>query len=466
MYHTPTAFFIIGLLYIFLPFVVWLALRHQASKTIWLWCLGGGIFAVGMLLIAARTSVPQWLTYTVANTLAWIGLLMQVSALRHALQKQSEIKWQALIVIVWVVVFEYFRLVLESAPLRFGWAVVLYVGAFFYIAYWAREISLKYDLGNARWLSLVYVLAGLILSARMTRVVLDVAHPDVIADGVDSILTVIIGLLISVIGSFTFLSIFLELATKREITNAEKRARQEEIARLGEQIAQLERQRTLGAMSYSFAHELSQPLTAILMDTQAIKTCLQSPEKNFKEIADSVAEVEKSATRTVDLIDRIRNFIRPTRGDHELVDMKILVCDVQSLLSHDIHQHDVKFEWDFDEVDCVVRGDKIQLSQIILNVYRNALQAMTEQSGGMISVTLERAGDRVILRVRDSGPGLDESLKDQCGHPFVTTKADGLGVGLSISNTIAEMHGGSFRIGNIIDGGALVELNLPASEST
>lgn len=466
MYHTPTAFFIIGLLYIFLPFVVWLALRHQASKTIWLWCLGGGIFAVGMLLIAARASLPLWLTYTVANTLAWIGLLMQVSALRYALQKNSQSKWQALIVIVWVVVFEYFRLVLENAPLRFGWAVAMYVGAFFYIAYWAREISLKYDLGNARWLSLVYVLAGLILSVRMIRVALDVAHPDVIADGVDSILTVIIGLLISVIGSFTFLSIFLELATKRDITNAEKRARQEEMTRLGEQIAQLERQRTLGAMSYSFAHELSQPLTAILMDTQAIKTSLQSPEKNFKEIADSVAEVEKSATRTVDLIDRIRNFIRPTRGDHELVDMKILVCDVQSLLSHDIRQHDVKFEWDFDEVDCVVRGDKIQLSQIILNVYRNALQAMTEQSSGMIYVTLERSEERVILRVRDSGPGLDESLKDQCGHPFVTTKADGLGVGLSISNTIAEMHGGSFRIGNTIDGGALVELNLPAFEST
>jgi signal transduction histidine kinase len=462
MYHTPTAFFIIGLLYIFLPFVVWLALRHQASKTIWLWCSGGGIFAVGMLLIAARDSVPLWLTYTLANTLAWVGMLMQATALRHALQKKWELKRSVFIVVAWVVVFEYFRLVLESAPLRFAWAVAMYVVAFFYIAYWAREISLKYELGNARWLSLVYVLAGLILLVRMIRVVSGMAHPDVITQGLDSTLTVIIGLLISVVGSFTFLSMFLELAAKREVTNAENRARQEEMARLGEQIAQLERQRTLGAMSYSFAHELSQPLTAILMDIQAIKTSLQSPEKNLKEIADSAAEVEKSAARTVELIDRIRNFIRPARGKHELVDMKILVCDVQSLLSHDIRQHHVKFEWDFDEADCLVHGDKIQLSQIVLNVYRNALQAMTEQSAPTIYVTLEKLEKRLILRVRDSGPGLDEAMKDQLGHPFVTTKADGLGVGLSISNTIAEMHGGSLRITNAMGGGALVELNLPA----
>jgi len=462
MYHTPTAFFIIGLLYIFLPAVVWLALRHQTSKTIWLWCLGGGTFAVGMLLIAARASAPLWLTYTVANTLAWVGLSMQVTALRHALEKKWEVKWSVLIVAVWVVVFEYFRLGLENAPLRFGWAVSMYVGAFFYIAFLARKISLQYDLENARWLSLVYVLAGLILLVRMVRVVLGVAHPDVISEDLDSILTVIIGLLISVVGSFTFLSIFLEQASKREVTNVEKRVRQEEIMRLGEQIAQLERQRTLGAMSYSFAHELSQPLTAILMDTQAIKTSLQSPEKNFKEIADSAAEVEKSAARTVELIERIRSFIRPARGNHELVDMKILVRDVQSLLSHDIRQQSIKFEWNFDEANCHVHGDKIQLSQIVLNVYRNALQAMTGQDDRTIHVSLARSEQRVILRVRDTGPGLDETMKNQLGHPFVTTKADGLGVGLSISNTIAEMHGGSLSITNAIEGGALVELDLPA----
>jgi C4-dicarboxylate-specific signal transduction histidine kinase len=122
-------------------------------------------------------------------------------------------------------------------------------------------------------------------------------------------------------------------------------------------------------MSYSFAHELSQPLTAILMDTHSIKTSLQKDAVNIEEIVESVAEVERSANRTVQLVERIRNFIRPTQSQNELVDMKMLVRDVQLLLSHDIKIWAIQFEWDFDETECVVMVDKVQLSQIILNYY-------------------------------------------------------------------------------------------------
>jgi C4-dicarboxylate-specific signal transduction histidine kinase len=172
--------------------------------------------------------------------------------------------------------------------------------------------------------------------------------------------------------------------------------------------------------------------------------------------------VERSANRTVQLVERIRNFIRPTQSQYELVDMKVLVRDVQLLLSHDIKIWGVEFEWDFDAAECVVMGDKVQLSQIVLNVYRNAIQAMSNEKVRRITVSLERDTQRVVLRVRDSGPGLSESLRNQVGHPFVTTKDDGLGVGLSISKTIAEMHSGILTVANAVDGGAVAELNLPA----
>jgi C4-dicarboxylate-specific signal transduction histidine kinase len=167
----------------------------------------------------------------------------------------------------------------------------------------------------------------------------------------------------------------------------------------------------------------------------------------------------------VQLVERIRNFIRPTQGDYEDVDMKVLVHDVRLLLSHDIRNQNVQFEWDFGEDTCLVHGDKIQLSQIVLNVYRNAIQAMAGADVRKISVSLEREDLRVILHVHDSGTGLDDIVKDQVGQPFVTTKREGLGVGLSISKTIAEMHLGSLTITNAVDGGALVELNLPAANT-
>lgn len=465
MYHVPTAFFIIGFLYIFLPLVVWLVLQHQRSLTVLLWCLGGGILAVGLILIAARELVPPWLSYPVANALAWTGIFTQVVGLRHALRQSPRAFTLALVVLVWTVVFEFFRVVLQSSEWRFAWALMLYVLAFFYIAYLSWKISIQHALKSGRWLSLVYVLAAMALLARTCTALLGWSHPDVVASGFDSVLTVISGLLISVIGSFAFVSMFIERAAKREITEVEHRARQEENSRLGEQVAHLERQRTLGAMSYSFAHELSQPLTAILMDTQSIKASLASPEKNFQEIAELVADVERSATRTVALIERIRNFIRPTGGDYTYVDMKVLVQDVQQLLAYDIRKHCVTFEWDFDEANCGVSGDRVQLSQIVLNVYRNAIQALEGLDHRTVYVTLENDQQRVILRVRDTGLGLDEAMKDRLGHPFVTTKAEGLGVGLSISNTIAELHGGRLSIANAVGGGVLVELNLPASET-
>jgi C4-dicarboxylate-specific signal transduction histidine kinase len=109
----------------------------------------------------------------------------------------------------------------------------------------------------------------------------------------------------------------------------------------------------------------------------------------------------------------------------------------------------------------MVHGDKVQLSQIVLNVYRNALQAMEAGEVRKIFVSLAHEDNRVVMRVHDSGPGLSDGIKNQVGQPFVTSKVDGLGVGLSISKTIAEMHSGSLTITNAVGGGALVELNLP-----
>jgi C4-dicarboxylate-specific signal transduction histidine kinase len=285
--------------------------------------------------------------------------------------------------------------------------------------------------------------------------------PDAVAQGLDSFLTILGGLHISILGSFAFIGMYLELARQREMKATAERARQEEGARLSGQIAQLERQRTLGMMSASFAHELSQPLTAILMDAQAMKTSLASKDFKTDEILESIKDIEHSTHRTVKLVERIRNFIRPAQFDYVSVDLKTLLNDVAQLLAYEIRTQHILFEFDVEDDECLVFGDHVQLSQIVLNVYRNAMQAMVNSADKKIHVSLEHNGERVVLRVRDSGPGIAEDFKNSVGQPFVTSKEDGLGVGLSISSTIAEMHGGSLHIANAVNGGAIVELNLP-----
>ena len=463
MIHIPTVYLFLSFIFILMPVAIWIALNNQRSRSIIWWCAGGELFAISLLLVGLRPVVPTWLSYTVANGLTWFAVSMQAIALSLVLkQTRPSFSIIALGVLAWLGVFEYFRLVLENSYLRFGWALLYVVLAFVYIAYLSAQMSVMYALRNARSLSVIYGVGACLVAVRMIRMAFGYTEPDAVAQGVDSFLLVFSGVVVSVLGSFAFVGLFIERAVKREMLATEERVRQEESARLGEQISQLERQRTIGAMSYSFAHELSQPLTAILMDTHAIKSSLSVVPLDVNDIKESIEDVERSANRTVQLVDRIRSFIRPTQGDYEEVDMQLLVHDVQHLLSHEIRVHNVQFEWDFDESPCLVYGDKIQLSQIVLNVYRNAIQAMAGGHERKISVSLAREDQRIVLHVHDSGTGLDDVVKDHVGQPFVTTKREGLGVGLSISKTIAEMHSGSLTITNAVGGGALVELNLPA----
>jgi signal transduction histidine kinase len=461
-FHTPTIFLVLSFLYIMMPIAVWLALSNQPTKTIVLWCVGGELLAIGLLLIGLRPFIPAWVSYTLANALAWMAILIQASALRHALKLNWHARYMVLVVAAWLAVFEYFRTVLENAHLRFAWSVLFFVVDFAYISYLARRISLDYDLKSGRWLSVVYGIAAVVMLIRMLRILLGVTEPDAMAQGVDSLMVGFSGFMVSVLGNFSFVGLDMERTTKKEMQAAAERARKAESFRLSEQIAQLERQRTLGVMSYSFAHELSQPLTAILMDAHAVKSSLTSNHIDVKSLSESIEDIERNAARTGQLIDRIRNFIRPTQDHFEPVDMKLLVRDVKQLLLYEIRIQKIEFEWDFEQEECVVLGDRVQLSQIVLNVYRNAIQALSDSQIRKIFVSLDSQAQRVVLRVRDSGPGLSEKLKHNIGMPFVTSKKDGLGVGLSISKTIAEKHGGSLSITNAMDGGALVELNLPA----
>ena len=461
--HIPTVFLILGLLYLILPVTAWGVLSSSRSKAAALWCSGGLVLGLGLLLVGLRAFIPAWVSYTVANGVMWAGILVQAMALRCVLNKPLAVRLTLIVILACVYVFEFFRVVLQDDILRFCWSTLIFIVVFGYITYLSWRISEIQQVKSARWLSAVYAITAIVMCLRTLRVLSGAAEPNVVGQGVDSALTVVTGLLISILGNFAFVGMFLERTKRREIEATEQRARQEEGAVLVKQIAQLERQRTLVAMSYSLAHEFSQPLTAILMDTHTIKNCFVSDPVNLKAISESTDDVERSANRMVQLVARIRSFIRPTQSDYEYVDMKTLVRDVALLLAYEIRVHRIHFEWYFEDEDCTVHGDKVQLSQIVLNLYRNAIQAMLDSEERNIFVSLTQQDEQVVLQVRDTGPGLDESVKASIGQPFVTTKKDGLGVGFAISKTLSEMHSGHLTITNAVGGGAIAELNLPAA---
>ena len=179
------------------------------------------------------------------------------------------------------------------------------------------------------------------------------------------------------------------------------------------------------------------------------------------QVLDFLDKIVRNTQRASAIVERIQKYIRPSTLQLELVNLNQVTLEVMDLVSDDVRRCNVIFVSQTGQEIVQVWGDSIQLSQIILNVFRNALQALEHAPKREIHVVLHTQDGRAILQIRDTGPGLSPEALAQAGAPHFTTKQTGLGLGLSISRTIAEQFKGTLSIVNASDGGALVELNLP-----
>jgi two-component system sensor kinase FixL len=216
-------------------------------------------------------------------------------------------------------------------------------------------------------------------------------------------------------------------------------------------------------MAAAFAHELSQPLTAILVDTQNAKVALPTDAKNACDLEQALNDIQNSSERAVGLLMRIRNFIKPTLTDHKRIDLQTLTREVIDLMDSQGRSIGVQIQIDLGDTPAWVWGDRIEISQIMVNVLRNAFEAMQNGPERVVTIRLTLTQERCILQFTDTGTGIPPELIDPVGTPFVTSKPEGLGVGFSISRTIAQKHGGSLIIANMPSGGACVTLELPKS---
>lgn len=254
-------------------------------------------------------------------------------------------------------------------------------------------------------------------------------------------------------------------AIRRDLRNVEQRARAEESHHLGEQIAHLDRQRSMGAMANSLAHELNQPLAAILLNAQIVQRGLKTSSLDVTQQAEFNERIIYNTRRAAQVVERVRDFIRPRDMRHAPIQLLEVVQEVASLVADDLRRHEIELVL----ADCagttLVRGDAIALSQVLLNVFRNAIDALAQATRRQIRVSCHQADEHTILRVRDTGFGLSPEAVAKAGEPFFTTKPAGLGLGLSISRSIAAQHGGSLSVSNAAiesGGGAVAELKLPS----
>lgn len=253
------------------------------------------------------------------------------------------------------------------------------------------------------------------------------------------------------------------------IDNSARLQAEASLRQLEADLSHAARLSTLGELSTSIAHEVKQPLSAILMNAQTSLRYLARPSVDLDKIGQLTTRVADSAQRASAIIGRIQDMAGKREPTRTRLSLNDVVRDCLLFIRHESSDKAVEVRATLDPRLPDIVGDRVQLQQIIVNLIVNGIQAMSSGSGArreIIVTTRLQPSDGVVLSVRDTGCGIDEKHLDQIFDSFFSTKDAGLGIGLAICRSIAAAHGGRISASNHPDGGAEFRLSLPVPAAT
>ncbi|MBP1599144.1 MAG: two-component sensor histidine kinase, partial [Acidobacteria bacterium] len=247
----------------------------------------------------------------------------------------------------------------------------------------------------------------------------------------------------------------------------DQRRAETEAEELRANLAHAGRVTLLGQLASALAHELSQPLGAILRNAEAAEIILQESSPDLEELRAIVTDIRGDDQRAGQVIDRLRSLLKRRRVDPQPIELQSVVSEVFSLVRADAAARRLKLDYSPASVLPMVRGDRIHLQQVLLNLILNAMDAMDghAESQPCIQVCAHRADFATIeVRVSDNGPGIPGESLERLFEPFFTTKANGMGMGLPVSKTLIEAHKGRIWAENGPEGGACFCFTLPIAD--
>jgi C4-dicarboxylate-specific signal transduction histidine kinase len=227
-------------------------------------------------------------------------------------------------------------------------------------------------------------------------------------------------------------------------------------------LARVTRALDMGEVAATIAHEVNQPLTAIVTNGNFCLRHLENPTPNLDDFRAAVTQIVNDGERASTVISRIRGLLMKGTPDRTELDINQVIQGVPLLLRNEVTRSHVSLSTELASDLPLVRGDRVQLQQVLINLIMNAIEATSSSPKGRREILIRSAKnpDGVLVQVQDSGPGIEPKLADRILEPFFTTKAAGIGMGLSISRSIIESHGGRLGIGPSSTG-ALFEFTLP-----
>jgi two-component system sensor kinase FixL len=247
---------------------------------------------------------------------------------------------------------------------------------------------------------------------------------------------------------------------------SEQRRTAERLQNLQDELVHLSRWNMMGMMASTIAHELNQPLTATINYMRAARRTITAEAANFERTVDFLDRAVNEAKLAGGIIRSLREFIGKRESGRNREDINVVVEESISLSLLGGHGRKVRARVELGPLLPLVLIDKIQIEQVLLNLIRNAVEAIGDQSDGELRIATHRDDPEFIcVSVSDTGPGLAPEIAQQLFQPFVTTKDNGMGVGLTICQSIIEAHGGTIWSEPVVPQGVTFRFRLPAAKA-
>ena len=252
------------------------------------------------------------------------------------------------------------------------------------------------------------------------------------------------------------------------VTDIEERKRAEEALQQAQaELAHVTRVTTMGVLTSSIAHEINQPLGAVVTNANAALRWLAVQPPNIDEARDTLGRIVRNGHRAGEIIWRMRSLLKKTATVTTSVDLNDLIEDAVALVEGELRRHRILLRTELANDLPPVAGDRVQLQQVILNLMMNGIEAMkevTDQPRELLITSRRDASGSELIAVHDAGIGLDPQVAERVFEPFYTTKAEGLGMGLAICRSIIETHGGRLWASTNEPRGAVFQFSLPSMQ--
>jgi PAS domain S-box-containing protein len=253
------------------------------------------------------------------------------------------------------------------------------------------------------------------------------------------------------------------IATMIDIT--ESKGAQDKLRATQTELARVTSLTAAGQMAASMAHEIKQPLAAIVTGGSAGLRWLSKPTPDLEEVRAVLESIVSEGNRASQVIDGIRAMFKNDSREKALLDVNEVIREVIALLHSELQNHQILVQTELISQLPPVLADRVQLRQVVANLVANAIEAMgtvADRARTLRVKSVIREPDGVLIMVEDSGPGIDPENVDRIFHPFFTTKSQGTGMGLPVCRSIIEAHNGRLSVRPAADGGSVFQISLPA----